>query len=67
MSEVELTRLFERLRQQLVLWSVTAVGLAVIRTFVLPQLLTFVFWCCVVYCLGLFVALAIVTVIRLKR
>ncbi len=67
MSTGELTRMFNHLRQQLIVWAVTAVGLAVMRTFLLPTLLTFVFWCSVAYCLLLFIGLVIVTIFRLKR
>ncbi|VDG19113.1 hypothetical protein [Lactiplantibacillus mudanjiangensis] len=66
MSSAELTRTFNYLRQQLIVWAVTAVGLAVMRTFILPQLLTWVFWGSVVYCLLLFIALVIVTIMRLR-
>ncbi|AVK63433.1 hypothetical protein C5Z26_04645 [Lactobacillus sp. CBA3606] len=62
----ELTHLFNWLRQQLIVWAVTAIGLAVMRTFLLPQLLTFVFWCSVGYCLILFIGLVIVTILRLR-
>ncbi|MFD1419366.1 hypothetical protein [Lactiplantibacillus songbeiensis] len=65
MTQNELTRWFNHLRQQLIVWAVTAVGLAVMRTFLLPQLLTFVFWCSVIYCLFLFIALCVVTIMRL--
>ncbi|RRK10812.1 hypothetical protein D1831_05785 [Lactiplantibacillus garii] len=67
MSVSELTRLFNHLRQQLIVWAVTAVGLAVMRTFLLPTLLTFVFWCSVGYCLLLFIGLVIVTILRLRH
>ncbi|WEZ94947.1 hypothetical protein P3T69_02465 [Lactiplantibacillus plantarum] len=43
MSKSELDHLFDHLRQQLIVWAVTAIGLAVMRSFLLPQLLTFVF------------------------
>jgi len=66
MTAKELTRLFNYLRQQLIVWAVTAIGLAVMRTFLLPQLLTFVFWCSVVYCLVLFIGLVVVTIWRLR-
>ncbi|MFC6181510.1 hypothetical protein [Lactiplantibacillus daowaiensis] len=66
MSRDELTRTFNHLRQQLIVWAVTAIGLAVMRSFLLPQLLTFVFWCSVAYCLVLFIALVIVTIMRLR-
>jgi len=66
-SNDELTRLFNHLRQQLVVWAVTAIGLAVMRTFLLTTLLTFVFWCSVIYCLILFVGLVIVTIFRLRQ
>ncbi|ALO04769.1 hypothetical protein N7X57_10400 [Lactiplantibacillus paraplantarum] len=67
MSKSELDRLFNHLRQQLIVWAVTSIGLAVIRNFLLPQLLTFVFWGSVVYCLILFVGLAVVTVFRWQK
>ncbi|ETY73736.1 hypothetical protein [Lactiplantibacillus fabifermentans] len=67
MTVKELTQLFNHLRQQLIMWAVTAVGLAVMRSFVLPTLLTFVFWCSVIYCLGLFIALVVVTILRLRH
>lgn len=66
MTAKELTRLFNHLRQQLIVWAVTAIGLAVMRTFLLPQLLTFVFWCSVAYCLLLFIGLVVVTIWRLR-
>ncbi|MFC6202028.1 hypothetical protein ACFP1L_09120 [Lactiplantibacillus nangangensis] len=66
MTAKELTRLFNHLRQQLIVWAVTAIGLAVMRTFLLPQLLTFVFWCSVAYCLILFIGLVVVTIWRLR-
>ncbi|AVK60832.1 hypothetical protein C5Z25_03275 [Lactobacillus sp. CBA3605] len=66
MTFKELTHLFNQLRQQLIVWAVTAIGLAVMRTFLLPQLLTFVFWCSVSYCLILFIGLVIVTILRLR-
>lgn len=66
MTSKELTQLFNHLRQQLIVWAVTAIGLAVMRSFLLPQLLTFVFWCSVVYCLILFIGLTIVTIWRLR-
>jgi len=62
----DLTRLFNHIRQQLIVWAVTAIGLAVMRTFLLPQLLTFVFWCSVAYCLILFIGLVVVTIWRLR-
>ena len=67
MSKSELTRLFNHLRQQLIIWAVTAVGLAVMRNFLLPQLLTFVFWCSVGYCLILFIGLVVVTIFRWRH
>ncbi|MCB5222199.1 hypothetical protein [Lactiplantibacillus pentosus] len=67
MSKTELDRLFNHFRQQLIVWAVTAIGLAVMRNFLLPQLLTFVFWCSVVYCLLLFIGLVIVTIFRWRR
>ncbi|CAM3280361.1 hypothetical protein [Lactiplantibacillus plajomi] len=66
MTTTELTRLFNHLRQQLIVWAVTAVGFAVLRNFLLPKVLTFVFWCSVAYCLLLFIGLVIVTILRLK-
>ncbi|BDZ31444.1 hypothetical protein RA086_09515 [Lactiplantibacillus sp. WILCCON 0030] len=66
MTVRELTQLFNHLRQQLIVWAVTAIGLAVMRTFLLPTLLTFVFWCSVAYCLILFIGLVVVTVWRLR-
>ncbi|MFB9770248.1 hypothetical protein [Lactiplantibacillus modestisalitolerans] len=67
MTTKELTRWFNRLRQQLVVWAVTAIAFAVMRHFLWPALLTFVFWCCVVYCGLLFIALVGVTVLRLRH
>ncbi|MCT0163819.1 hypothetical protein [Lactiplantibacillus pentosus] len=67
MSKTELDRLFNHFRQQLIVWAVTAIGLAVMRNFLLPQLLTFVFWCSVAYCLLLFTGLVIVTIFRWRR
>ncbi|ASG80810.1 MULTISPECIES: hypothetical protein [Lactiplantibacillus] len=67
MSKTELDRLFNHFRQQLIVWAVTAIGLAVMRNFLLPQLLTFVFWCSVAYCLLLFIGLVIVTIFRWRR
>lgn len=66
MTARDLTRLFNHIRQQLIVWAVTAIGLAVMRTFLLPQLLTFVFWCSVAYCLILFIGLVVVTIWRLR-
>ncbi|WP_137624691.1 hypothetical protein [Lactiplantibacillus pingfangensis] len=66
MTAKDLTRLFNHIRQQLIVWAVTAIGLAVMRTFLLPQLLTFVFWCSVAYCLILFIGLVVVTIWRLR-
>jgi len=66
MTAKELTRLFNHLRQQLIVWAVTAIGLAVMRIFLLPELLTFVFWCSVAYCLLLFIGLVVVTIWRLR-
>jgi hypothetical protein len=67
LSKTELDRLFNHFRQQLIVWAVTAIGLAVMRNFLLPQLLTFVFWCSVAYCLLLFIGLVIVTIFRWRR
>ncbi|MCT3307841.1 hypothetical protein [Lactiplantibacillus pentosus] len=67
MSKTELDRLFNHFRQQLIVCAVTAIGLAVMRNFLLPQLLTFVFWCSVAYCLLLFIGLVIVTIFRWRR
>ncbi|MBQ0836062.1 hypothetical protein KBP51_06215 [Lactiplantibacillus pentosus] len=67
MSKTELDRLFNHFRQQLIVWAVTAIGLAVMRNFLLPQLLTFVFWCSVAYCSLLFIGLVIVTIFRWRR
>ena len=66
MTAKDLTRLFNHIRQQLIVWAVTAIGLAVMRTFLLTQLLTFVFWCSVAYCLILFIGLVVVTIWRLR-
>ncbi|MEQ6363539.1 hypothetical protein [Lactiplantibacillus plantarum] len=67
MSKSELDHLFDHLRQQLIVWAVTAIGLAVMRSFLLPQLLTFVFWCSVAYCLLLFVGLVVVTIFSWQK